>query len=460
MIDPLETLGPGDEPRSIPRNDDAERALLGAMLLSATGRREVLTQTGLTADDFFHTGHGLVWDAIVRLDADGSPVDATSVLSELIRTNQLREVGGATAIHDLLAAVPAPSAALTYATAVSSAALFRRIVIAGHRVAEIGYAMGDPGEAAATSSALIETAVEGAAGRGPMPTMASRVESLIEDLDSSSPDLGIAWPWRDLDAVLNPIMPGQLILFGARPGGGKSIVGATGFGVEVARRGVPILEMTIEMSAKDYTARKLSHLSRVPLTKIKRRDLSAHDWEDIAKASGTVSDLPVATDETEVVTVEYVRAAIRRGIPGPDGTPVRPRIVVVDYAQLMASTGRHESRQIEMASVSRGLRRLAKAEQVAIVALVQLNRGPEGRADKVPVMSDIRDTGQFENDADLVILLHRPDMYEKEGPRMGEVDLIVAKNRDGWTGTVTLAFLGHYASMRDMADDDVWGKQS
>jgi replicative DNA helicase len=195
------------------------------------------------------------------------------------------------------------------------------------------------------------------------------------------------------------------------------------------------------------------------LTKMKKRDLTERDWEAIAKAQGIVAELPVVVDDTETVTLDYVRSAIRRGIPGRDGDTRRPRIVVIDYVQLMKSTGRFSSRQEEVAALSRGLKLLAKSEQVAIVGLVQLNRGPDGRSDKTPVLADIRESGQLENDADIAILLHRPDMYEKESPRAGEIDFIVAKNRDGWTGTIPLCFAGHYSSILDMARDP-WGDDS
>ncbi len=237
-----------------------------------------------------------------------------------------------------------------------------------------------------------------------------------------------------------------MIVLAARPAIGKSTLG-----LDIARSASIKHSMTsvifsLEMSRTEITMRLLSAEARIPLQKLRQGKLDDSDWTKMARTMGELTDAPLFIDDSPNMSLMEIRAKCRRLKQRHD-----LKLVIIDYLQLMQSGKRVESRQQEVSEFSRALKLLAKELEVPVIAISQLNRGPEARTDKRPMMSDLRESGSIEQDADMVILLHREDAYERESPRAGEADFIVAKHRNGPTDTITVAFQGHYSRFVDMA---------
>jgi replicative DNA helicase len=258
--------------------------------------------------------------------------------------------------------------------------------------------------------------------------------------------VGVPTGFVDLDALTNGLHPGQMIVIAARPAVGKSTIGLDLARAAAIRHQLTTVIFSLEMSRNEITMRLLSAEARVPLHHMRAGQMTDDDWNRIARRTGEVSSAPLFIDDSPNMTMMEIRAKCRRLKQRHD-----LKLVIVDYLQLMSSGKRVESRQQEVAEFSRALKLLAKELEVPVVAISQLNRGPEQRQDKKPLLSDLRESGSIEQDADMVILLHREDAYEKESPRAGEADFIVAKHRNGPTATITVAFQGHYSRFVDMA---------
>jgi replicative DNA helicase len=252
--------------------------------------------------------------------------------------------------------------------------------------------------------------------------------------------------FADLDQLTNGLHGGQLIVLAGRPAMGKSTLGLDFCRAASIKHRLTSVIFSLEMSRNEITMRLLSAEARVALHHMRSGPMSDDDWTRLARTMSTVSEAPLYIDDSPNMSMMEIRAKCRRLKQRGD-----LRLVVIDYLQLMSSGKRVESRQQEVAEFSRSLKLLAKELDVPVVALSQLNRGPEQRTDKRPQLSDLRESGAIEQDADMVILLHRDDAYERESPRAGEADLILAKHRNGPTSNVVVAFQGHYSRFVDMA---------
>jgi replicative DNA helicase len=256
---------------------------------------------------------------------------------------------------------------------------------------------------------------------------------------------GVPTGFADLDRLTNGLHAGQLVVIAGRPGSGKSTLGLDLLRACSIKHGLSSVIFSLEMGRSEITMRLLSAESRVALQRIRTGQMNDDDWNRLARRMGEVSEAPLFIDDSPNMTMMEIRAKCRRLKQRHD-----LKLVILDYLQLMQSGRRVESRQQEVSEFSRSMKLLAKELDVPVVALSQLNRGPEQRTDKKPMMSDLRESGSLEQDADLVMLLHREDLYEKESPRAGEADIIVAKHRNGPTATITVAFQGHYSRFVDM----------
>ena len=269
----------------------------------------------------------------------------------------------------------------------------------------------------------------------------------IEAADSRNGTMvGVPTGFRDLDALLHGLHPGQLVVLAARPAIGKSTLGLDLARSASIKHGLTSVVFSLEMSRSEITMRLLSAEARVPLHHMRSGGMTDEDWSRLARRMGEVAEAPLFIDDSPNLTMMEIRAKARRLRQRHE-----LRLVVVDYLQLMTSPKRVESRQQEVSELSRSLKLLAKELECPVVAISQLNRGPEQRQDKRPQLSDLRESGAIEQDADVVILLSREDAYERESPRAGEADFIVAKHRNGPTATITVAFQGHYSRFVDMS---------
>jgi replicative DNA helicase len=259
---------------------------------------------------------------------------------------------------------------------------------------------------------------------------------------------GVPTGFADLDAVTNGLHPGQMIIIAARPGIGKSTLG-----LDLARscsvtHGMASVIFSLEMSRTEIVMRLLSAEAKIRLGDMRSGRMSDDDWTRLARRMGEISEAPLFIDDSPNMTMMEIRAKARRLKQRND-----LRLIVVDYMQLMTSGKKVESRQQEVSEFSRHLKLLAKELEVPVVTISQLNRGPEQRTDKKPMLADLRESGSLEQDADMVMLIHRPDAWERDDPRAGEADLILAKHRNGPTVTVTVAHQLHYSRFYDMARD-------
>jgi len=442
--------------RMPPHDIGAEMRTLGGMLLSGSRYDAVADVAGiLRPDDYFRGPHQLIHAAVMRLYEAGEPVDAVTVANDLGKRGELRGELGPPYLHTLIACVPTAANAGYYARIVREKAVLRRLIETGTRIVQFGYsADGDPDEIAARARRELEDA---SAGAGTARPLRSAREALYDAIDSvqHGEQRGLSLPWRDLTEAISGIAPGQLIFIAARPGIGKSICGMQVAAHVAMELGRPSLLVSMEMTETEIMLRLVSAQARVPLKNLLDHDVPEEDWQRIKDVMEPIAGSKLRIDDVSSCTLARIRSRLREMAREEPAA-----VLVVDYVGLLEAPAKAENRQNAVAELSRDLKRMAGEFSLPVVALAQLNRSPEHRPDKRPLLSDLRDSGAQEQDADVVILLHREDAYNLESPRAGEIDFIVAKNRTGPRCTVTATFQGHYARVKDMArvvaDDENW----
>lgn len=434
--------------RTPPHDLLAEQSALGGMMLSKDAVADVVET--VRGGDFYVPKHEIIFDALLSLYSHGEPTDVIAVTDELIKTGDLQRAGGADYLHTLTALVPTAANAGFYASIVAERALLRRLVEAGTRIVQMGYAgEGEVLDLVNNAQAEIYSVAANDNTEDYVPLNIA-VDAAIEDIQAASGRdgqfTGVPTGFSGLDQLTNGLHPGQMIIIAARPALGKSTLALDLARAAAIKHNMPAIFFSLEMGRSEIAMRLMSAEASVPLQSMRKGTLDQRDWTTIASVRGRINDAPLYIDDSPNMTLVEIRAKCRRL-----KQKVGLRLVVIDYLQLMTSGKRVESRQQEVSEFSRALKLLAKELQVPVIALSQLNRGPEQRADKKPAISDLRESGSIEQDADMVILLHRESAYEKENPRAGEADLIVAKHRNGPTDTVTVAFQGHFSRFTDMA---------
>jgi replicative DNA helicase len=373
-----------------------------------------------------------------------------TVSASLTKSGDLGRVGGAPYLHTLVSMVPTAANAGYYGRIVREQAILRRLVEAGTRIVHMGYAgAGDVDDMVDRAQAEVYDITERRTSEDYLPLREIMGETLneIEAISNRGGEMvGVPTGFVDLDSLTNGLHPGQLVIVAARPALGKSTLGLDICRSASIKHGLASVIFSLEMSRNEIVMRLLSAEAQVPLQHMRNGNMSDSDWTKLAAKMGAVSEAPLFIDDSPNLTLMEIRAKGRRLKQRHD-----LRLVVVDYLQLLTSGKRVENRQQEVSEFSRSLKLLAKELEVPVIAISQLNRGPEQRQDKRPLLADLRESGSLEQDADMVILLHREDAYERESPRAGEADLIVAKHRNGPTATVVVAFQGHYSRFADMA---------
>ncbi len=434
-----------------PYNLQAEESLLGAMLLS---KDAVAAAAELvTADDFYKPGHGHIYDAISTLTARGEPVDPVTVADELRRADLLEVAGGAAGLLSLQANTPATSNASRYARIVEEHALLRRLIAVAGEISELGYSLPeDVTKAIDTAESMVydlsqHRITDSTAELSDLlgPTL-GRIEVLHDRGDAIT---GTPTGFTELDQLLGGLQPEALIVVGARPAMGKTAF-ALGIAAHAAMTGgKPVLYFSLEMGRLELSQRLLCAEARVDSSRIRSGRLDENDWSKITSAVGRLGDAPIWLDDNAQVSIMEIRGKARRlaSRVGDLG------LVVVDYIQLMTGRTSAESRQVEVAEISRGLKVLARELRCPVLALAQLNRGLEQRADKRPMLSDLRESGALEQDADVVTFIYRDEIYNDDSPDKGIAEILVSKHRAGPTGKVKLAYLSHYTRFHDMATD-------
>ena len=432
--------------RTPPQDVIAEQSVLGGMLLSKDAISDVVEI--LRERDFYRPAHELIYDAIVDLYGRGEPADPVTVSAELTKRGDLVRAGGAPYLHTLISSVPTAANAGYYAKIIRERAIMRRLVEAGTKIVQLGYTdEGEVDDAVDQAQAEVYAVTERREAEDyvQLSELLPAAYDEIEKISAGVVGEGVKTGFKDLDALTNGFHPGNMIVLAARPAVGKSTLG-----LDIARyasihkRETSVI-FSLEMSRSEITMRMLSAEARVPLNNIRSGQLGEEEWAKMARRMGEISDAPLFIDDSPNLSLMEIRAKARR---------LKQRhnlkLIVIDYLQLMTSGKRVENRQQEVSEFSRQLKLLAKELNVPVVAISQLNRSPEQRSDKKPMLSDLRESGSIEQDADVVILLHREDLYDSQN-RSGEADLIVAKHRNGPTRTITVSAQLHLARFTDMA---------
>jgi len=437
-----------DFERTPPHDLAAEQCVLGGMLMSKDAISDVMEV--IRPADHYRPAHQLVHEAILELYGRGEPADPVTISDLLAKRGELARVGGGAYLHTLIASVPTAANAGYYARIVRERAILRRLVEVGTRIVQLGYAGdGDADELVDRAQAEIYGVTERRVTEDFLPLSEIMPGALdeIEAIGSRGGVMtGVPTGFADLDALTNGLHAGQMVVIAARPAIGKSTLALDLARAAAVRHRLTTVLFSLEMSRNEITMRLLSAEARVPLHAMRTGQMGEEDWTRLARRMSEVVDAPLFIDDSPNMSMVEIRSKCRRLKQRHD-----LRMVIVDYLQLMSSPRRVENRQQEVSEMSRSLKLLSKEIDVPVVAISQLNRGPEQRNDKRPLLSDLRESGSIEQDSDVVILLHREDAYERESPRAGEADMIIAKHRNGPTATVTVAFQGHYSRFVDMA---------
>lgn len=446
----IDTESTGQHLRMPPHDTEVERSLLGELMLSKDAIDDVAGF--LKGAHFWEPRHETVYAAILALYGRGEPADPFTVGAELAKCGELARIGDSPYLFTLTQSALTAANAEYHAEIVRDLALLRQVIAVGGSITAMGYAR--EGSAAeimdrAQAAVLGLTAQQADDTLRVVGDLSEEWLDEIEQIGRRDGELtGVPTGFIDLDQLTNGLQPGQLIVVAGRPGMGKSTLALDVARSAAIRHQLPTAFFSLEMSRKELMTRLHSAEARVALHHMTGGTMTDEDWTRLARRMPDVSGAPLYIDDGAALTLMNICVKARR-LKQRNGL----RLLVVDYLQLMQSgSGRRgENRQQEVSEISRRLKTLAKELDVPIIALSQLNRGSEQRSDKKPVLSDLRESGAIEQDADVVILVHREDAYEKESPRAGEADLIVAKHRNGPTATITVAFQGHYSRFVDMA---------
>ena len=435
------------EARVAPHNLEAEQSTLGGMLLSEEAVAEVIEIT--SGADFYASKHELIYDAVVTLFGRGEPTDVIAVTDQLNKNGNLLKAGGADYLHSLTSYVPTAANAGYYAKIVADKAVLRRLIDAGTNIAHAGSESQGAVEDLVNHAQADIDRVASQNAKDDYVGLSDSLEDAIREIESAQNrggDMtGIATGFTDLDAYTHGLHPGQLIIVAARPAVGKST-----FALDIARHAAvkqkkATIFFSLEMGRAEIAMRMLSAESSIYLQSMRKGTVTEADWAKLASVRGSINDAPLFIDDSPNMSLVEIRAKCRRLAQQVD-----LKMVVIDYIQLMSSGKKVESRQQEVSEFSRALKLLAKELQIPVVALSQLNRQAEQSKDKRPEISHLRESGSLEQDADVVVLLHREGIYERDHPRAGEADIILAKQRNGPTGTVVVAFHGQYSRFVNM----------
>ncbi len=435
--------------RTLPHNLEAERSVLGAVLI----RNEAINHAAELIDsgDFFRLAHRRVFDGMVALSERGDPIDLVTLAEELTRSGSIQEVGGPAYLAALVDGVPRSTNVEYYAKIVKEKATLRRLIESAQQIASSAYDAEDDAELIldeAERSIFQIADRQMRTGFTPLRDLVHQSFTTIEQLQAHQNVVtGVATGFTDLDEMTSGLQPSDLIIVAARPSMGK-----TSFTLNIAQHvgvktGKSVGFFSLEMSKEQLFMRMLTSEARVDAHKFRSGFLSERDYSSLGHALGVLEQAKVFIDDTATIGVLEMRAKSRR-LAMEHGLD----LIVIDYLQLMQGRGRFENRQQELASISRSLKGLAKELRVPIIALSQLSRATESRADHRPQLSDLRESGALEQDADVVMFIYREDQYDKKegSDSEGIAEIIIGKQRNGPTGSVRLAFQKQYTKFENL----------
>jgi len=431
-----------------PQNLDAEQSVLGGMLLDNDAINRVVEV--VVADDFYRGGHRKIYQAIIDLYQRNEPSDIVTITTAMKAGGTLEEVGGASYLSSLVERVPSAANAASYAKIVRDKAVLRHLINGATEIAELGYrGEGNVDEFVDAAEKIVFDVAQKRISKGfaPIKDIVKDSFKAIEQLyEKKELITGVATGYGELDKMTCGFQPSDLIIIAGRPSMGK-----TAFALNVVENaavdsGIVCAVFSLEMSKEQLVQRMLCSRAEVDASKLRGGFLAESDWPRLTRAAGLLSEAPIFIDDTPAMNVLEIRAKARRL-----QREQNLGMIVIDYMQLMQGIGRIESREREISEISRALKGLAKELHVPVVALSQLNRGVEARQDKRPMLSDLRESGAIEQDADVIAFIYRDEMYNKESPDVGKAEIIVGKQRNGPTGKAMLAFRSNITRFDDLA---------
>ena len=440
-----------------PHSREAEQSLLGGLMLDEASWEIVADQ--VTEDDFYFSAHRLIFRALAHLAEAAQPRDVVTVSEWLQRDSALEAAGGLAYLGTLARDTPSAANVGAYAAIVRSRSVLRQLIRVGTDIAQSGYEpqgrevpeLIDAAERQVFQ--IAEAGLRHKQGFVPIRRLLAETLDKIDTLfQSDNPITGLATGLVDFDEKTAGLQPGDLVVIAGRPSMGK-----TSFAMNLAehaaiRDKVPTAIFSMEMPGQQLAMRMISSLGRIDQSRVRTGRLTDTDWPRITSAATLIAEAPMFIDDSPALSPTEIRARARR-LKREHGLG----LIVVDYLQLMQIPGNQENRASEIAEISRSLKALAKELSVPVIALSQLNRNLEQRPNKRPVMSDLRESGGIEQDADLIIFIYRDEVYNPESPDKGSAEIIIAKQRNGPTGTVRLTFLGQYTRFENFASEDYGG---
>ena len=438
-----------------PHSVEAEQSVLGGLLLDNTAWDKIADMIG--ESDFYRADHRLIYRHVSKLVGNSRPADVITVSESLESTKELEGVGGLAYLGALAQNTPTAANIRRYAEIVRDRAVMRKLAEVGTEIAETAYnPMGKEAgqlldEAESKVFAISEQGARGKQGFMDMQPLLTQVVERIDMLynrDNPSDVTGVPTGFTDLDKMTSGLQPGDLVIVAGRPSMGKTSL-ALNMAEHVALdSGLPVGVFSMEMGASQLVMRMLGSVGKLDQHKVRTGRLADEDWRKLTDAVGRLNDAPIHIDETAALNSLELRARARR-LHRQYG---KLGLIVVDYLQLMSASSQGENRATEISEISRGLKALAKELNVPVVALSQLNRSLEQRPNKRPVMSDLRESGAIEQDADLILFIYRDEVYNQDSPDKGKAEVIIGKQRNGPIGTITLVFQGEYTRFANFAD--------
>ena len=433
-----------------PHSIEAERSVLGGLMLSPSSWDDV--SEILIPDDFYRVDHRTIYRCMGALIERQMPIDIITISEALNDIGELEKVGGIGYISEMTESTGAAVNLAAYATIVKERAMLRRLISVGNEIADSGYNTQGMDSAELIDQAetkVFQIADERPTNGGPQPIspLLTKAVERIEFLKKTKGALtGLATGFADIDEMTSGLQPADLVVIAGRPSMGKSA-----FAMNIAENAAishnqPVLVFSLEMPADSLVLRMLSSLGRIDQTKIRNGQLSPEDWPRLVSTVGLLESKPILFDDTAGITPNEMRARTRR-VAREKG---QLGLIVIDYLQLMQVPGNAENRATEISEISRSLKGLAKEFNCPVVALSQLNRSLEQRPDKRPVMSDLRESGAIEQDADVSMAIYRDEVY-REDAEQGVAEIIVLKQRNGPIGKRKLAFIGQFTRFEDLA---------
>ncbi len=453
-LDEGQATGAAEQRLKVPPNSiEAEQSLIGGLMLDAQAWDKIADV--VVSGDFYRKDHRVIFEAITRLVEDGSPCDVVTVSEHLDNRGELDQAGGLEYLATLANQTPGAANARAYARILHERATLRALINAGNEIA--GNAFSTDGRSAAeildeAERVVFEIAEKGSRGKQGFKSLKQILPDAVDRIDllhQSDGDItGISTGFHEFDKLTAGLQGGDLVIIAGRPSMGK-----TTLAINIAENAaigskVPTAIYSMEMPSEQLAFRMISSLGRVDQTHLRTGRFPDEDWSRINTAVQLMSDAPIFIDDTAGLSPTEIRARARR-LQREHGLG----LIVVDYLQLMQVPGNKENRATEISEISRSLKALAKELSLPVIALSQLNRGVEQRTDKRPVMSDLRESGAIEQDADLIIFIYREEVYNQDTPRKGIADITIAKQRNGPIGDFPLTFVGRYTKFENWVPD-------